>query len=81
LVDRPPLDLSRRQSGRANRQQAFDSCGAEIWVRSIGALTSRRYLGTNRLEQRSQWSRIAAVVDDGQLGGDQCREEQDAEEA
>jgi hypothetical protein len=33
------------------------------------------------LEQRGQWSRIAAVVDDGQLGGDQCREEQDAEKA
>ncbi len=78
-LDGPRFDLAGGQTGRADRQQAFDIRGTEIRRRSIGAWTSR-LIGTEDLEQRGQRARIAAIVDDGQLGGDQRREEQDAEE-
>lgn len=79
LGDGPRCDPAESQAGRADRQQPLDIRSTEIRTRSVGA-PNMWLIGAEGFQQRSQRSRVTVVVDDGGLGGDQRRDEKEAEE-
>ena len=79
LVEWPSFDLARRQPWRLDRQQTFEVGCAEIRATRI-ASRAVRLIGSKDFKQRSQRARVAAIMDDGQLGGDQRRKQQSADD-
>jgi hypothetical protein len=74
LADGPRYRLAGGQTGRADRQQAFNVGSTQVGTRGSSKRSNRLPLGQD-LEQRRQRARVAAVMDDGELGDDQCRDD------